>query len=228
MTEEKKPLKIAIVGTAPSSRTDAPYKDESWQIWSLGSNQTWIPRFNRWFELHTFDALAQADALQKERVDFFRKIGKDLYIGHENPILPNATMYPKDEVVGLLGRYFTSSIAWMIGLAILEGADEIGLWGVDMIGECEYAYQRACCEYLLGIARGKGITITVTPKSPLLRAERMYAFEYTELAGETQAKIAEARRKQSESDDEYLTAIEKRGYWRGFLTCLHDYERRYG
>lgn len=220
--------KIAIVGTAPSSVDDAPFDDKSWEIWSLGANQTKIRRFTRWFELHTFYALAQANALQPQRVEFFRKIGKDLYIGHVNEDLPEATMYPKDEVVKLFGNYFTSSIAWMIGLAIYEGADEIGIWGVDMIGDCEYAHQRACCEYLLGIARGKGITVTIAPQSPLLRAERMYAFEHTNLAGETQARIAEARMLADKAESEYMQSIEKRAYARGQLSVLHEYERRYG
>lgn len=228
MTEEKKIRKIAIVGTAPSSVDDAPFGDMSWEIWSLGANQVKIKRFTKWFELHTFYALEQADALQPQRMEFFKKIGKDLYIGHENPALPEAVMYPKDAIVSMFGNYFTSSIAWMIALAIYEGADEIGVWGVDMIGDCEYSHQRACCEYLLGIARGKGITVTIAPQSPLLRAQRMYAFEHTELAGETQARIAEARAESNKADDAYLAAIEKRAYARGALSVLHEYERRYG
>lgn len=228
MTEEKKLRKIAIVGTAPSSVDEAPYGDNSWEIWSLGANQVKIKRFTRWFELHTFDALAQANALQPQRVEFFKKIGKDLMIGHENPELPDAEMYPKDAIVGMFGKYFTSSIAWMIALAIYEGADQIGIWGVDMIGDCEYSHQRACCEYLLGIARGRGINVAIAPQSPLLRAQRMYAFEYTELAGETQARIAEARAEADKAENAYMAAIERRAYARGALSVLHEYERRYG
>lgn len=220
--------KIAIVGTAPTSVMDAPYDDLTWEIWSLGANQIKIKRFTRWFELHTFHALECADALQQQRVDFFKKIGKDLTIGHENLLLPDAVMYPKDEIVAAFGNYFTSSIAWMLALAIYEGATEIGLWGVDMVGDCEYAYQRACCEYFLGIARGKGITVTITPHSPLLRAERMYAFEYTNFAGETQARIIEAKKYSEKADLDYIKAIEDRAFARGTLTVLHDYERKWG
>lgn len=225
--------KIAIVGTAPSSVMDAPYDDPTWDIWSLGANQVKIKRFTRWFELHTFHALECAQALQQQRVDFFKKIGKDLTIGHENPLLPDAVMYPKDEVIKFIygnqdNAYFTSSIAWMIALAIYEGASEIGLWGVDMVGDCEYSYQRACCEHLLGIARGRGITVNITPHSPLLRAERMYAFEYTNFAGEVQARILEAKKYAAQADDAYLKSIEDRAFARGVLSVLHDQERKWG
>jgi hypothetical protein len=112
--------KIAIVGTAPTSVNDAPYGDATWEIWSLGSNQSVIKRFTRWFELHTFHALSMAGALQPQRVEFFKRIGKSLTIGHPNPELPDAVMYPKDEIVAMFGNYFTSSISWMIALAIYE------------------------------------------------------------------------------------------------------------
>src|SRR5262245_26006161 len=51
------PLKIAIVGAAPSSRMLAPYKDESWKIWTFSPSHTsdWsgeLPRVSVFFELH--------------------------------------------------------------------------------------------------------------------------------------------------------------------------------
>lgn len=225
--------KIAIVGTAPSSVNDAPYNDQSWEIWSLGANYGAIRRFNRWFELHTPDALFQAKALQPDRIQFLQRIGKDLTIGFPDPIWPEAVVYPKDEVIKYFtpeGQkpYFTSSIAWMIALAIYEKATEIGIWGVDMIGDGEYSHQRGCCEYLLGCARFSGITLTLSPKSPLLRAERMYAFEYTNLAGETQAKIEKANLALMRATEEHMRAIEDKGYYKGVLHTLHEYERRYG
>jgi hypothetical protein len=226
--EEKKIRKVALVGTAPSSVADAPYDDNSWEIWSLGSNAGKVRRFTRWFELHTVDVLDSARCIDKNRQDFLNKIGKDLFIGHESEVFPNASLYPKDEIVKTFGNYFTSSIAWMIALALYEGVDEIGLWGIDMVGDCEYSYQRACCEYYLGIARGKGITVTISPHSPLLRAERLYAFEHTGLAGEIQSRIIEANDKSAKLDEAYLRVIEERGFAKGTLHTLHDLERRWG
>lgn len=219
--------KIAIVGTA-ATYVEAPYNDNTWQIWSLGANWARIPRFNKWFEIHTLEALRLANALDDKRLAFLKKIGGALVIGHETDELPLAEMYPLEELKAEFGAYFTSSISYMIALAIHEGADEIGIWGVDMIGDGEYAHQRPCCEYLLGVAKGRGIKVTIAPKSPLLRCERLYGFEYTQLAGETQENIAKMRAKLARAEDNYITALEERAYCQGALSVLHDIERRWG
>src|SRR5262245_29911805 len=50
----KAPLKIAIVGTAPSSRGLAPFNDPSWQIWVCSpGNMNAVPRVDAWFEIHS-------------------------------------------------------------------------------------------------------------------------------------------------------------------------------
>src|SRR5882724_13388828 len=52
--EPNKPLKIALIGTAPSSRMLAPYNDPSWTIWACSpGNMNALPRVNVWFELHS-------------------------------------------------------------------------------------------------------------------------------------------------------------------------------
>lgn len=221
-------MKVAIVGTAPSSVDDAPYQDDSWQIWSLGCNAGRIKRFNKWFELHSMEVLTSTNSIDKERTQFFQKIGSDLVVSKYNPIFPDATIYPKDEIVEEFGNYFTSSIAWMIALALKEGATEIGLWGIDMIGDCEYSYQRACCEYMLGIAKGRGVKVFVSPKSPVLRAARMYAFEYDGLSAEIQRRIGDVNQVVANCDAQMTRAIEEKAYAQGVLATLREFERRWG
>src|SRR5713226_4715918 len=47
------PLKIAMIGTAPSSRMLAPFNDPSWKIWACSpGNMNALPRVDTWFELH--------------------------------------------------------------------------------------------------------------------------------------------------------------------------------
>lgn len=75
-------------------------------------------------------------------------------------------------------RYFTNSISWMIGLAIMEGFEEIGIYGVDMmmaggVGS-EYGYQRPSCEWLIGVAQGRGIKVHIPQQSDLLKTAFVY------------------------------------------------------
>ena len=88
--------------------------------------------------------------------------------------IPNSTEYPLGAVSELVGDYYNSSIAYMLGLAIYEGYDKIALWGVDLIGQGgwghadEYMDERPNVEYLLGFARGKGIDVWLPEVCPLL------------------------------------------------------------
>lgn len=191
-------MKIAIVGTAPSSRRDAPYNSD-WKIWSLGGNFKDISSWDRWFELHSPDVLKSAN-IPDEMWRFLERAGDKLYTGFYHKNLPSAQRYPIDSITQKYGRYFTSSIAYMIALAIDEGATDIGLWGVDMAAEDEYSHQRSCCEHYLGIARGAGINVSVAKESPLLRAERMYAFEYDNLSSELLVRQHELERAVTEKE----------------------------
>lgn len=165
--------RVAIVGFAESSRAFAPFDDPSVEIW--GQNALYRPGFlkraDRWFEIHN-RALIETP-LEGRRpagyMDWLRAFDGPVYMQQAWADIPNSARYPLERVADLVGPYLTSSVAMMIGLAILEGFEEISLWGVDMAYE-EYAGQRAGCEYLLGFARGRGITILLPETSPLLVA----------------------------------------------------------
>ena len=85
---------------------------------------------------------------------------------------PHVTRYPLEDVVETLGfDYFESSIAFMFALAIHENDPvntEIGMWGVHMAAQSEYAYQRPNMEWLLGLAQGMGFKVTLPDSARLL------------------------------------------------------------
>ena len=49
----------------------------------------------------------------------------------------------------------------MMALAIFEGVSELGVWGVDMAAEGEYAEQKAGCKYFEYLARERGIKVGI-------------------------------------------------------------------
>lgn len=78
--------------------------------------------------------------------------------------------YPFDAVAKTIGQaYWNSSIAYAMALAIHEGAQEIAIYGVDMDGTDEFGYQKANMEYLIGVARGRGIRVYIPPQSALCK-----------------------------------------------------------
>jgi hypothetical protein len=65
----------------------------------------------------------------------------------------------------------------MIGLAILDGYTWIGLYGIDLASDIEYPHQRPNAEYLIGMAKGKGLTVVIAESAAILKAGHLYGYE---------------------------------------------------
>lgn len=156
-------MKVAIVCGAPSSEFLAPYSDESWEIWVLGNrlDRHLDKRVTRVFEIH--DNLTEhGDA--STYAAWLIDQGKPLIVGEHFPIGGEGiTVFPYDAAERLYGSlYLTSSPAYMMAYAILIGATEISIYGVDLsISDHEYFWQRPCMEAWIGFAKGRGIKVYI-------------------------------------------------------------------
>lgn len=160
-------MKVAIVCGAPTSEMLAPFDNEEWEIWVLGNRLDHYDgkRVTRVFEIH--DNLTEhrdpglyITWLMDKKLPlvvgekFFAEIGAVNSLVEEFPYKAVAEMY------GSL--YLTSSPAYMLGYALLNGAKEIGLYGVDLsIGDHEYFWQRPCVEAWIGFAKGRGVKVFI-------------------------------------------------------------------
>lgn len=210
--------RIAIVGTAPSSVMLAPYEDNSWEIWTLGNNYVRVPKYDRWFELHDIDYL-KSIKVEKQHLWNMKDAGNKLTLIKPHPDFPEANIYPHEQIIAEFGKYFTSSIAYQIALAIYQGAEEIGLWGIDMMGEEEYAYQRPCVEFYLGIAIARKIKITIAEQSPILRCTHLY--------GEDTAQVREFEGRYSELKQRSEKVKLDNAYFQGQLDLMKDLKQRW-
>ncbi|MFW6078997.1 MAG: hypothetical protein ACODAE_05210, partial [Gemmatimonadota bacterium] len=190
---EDRPTKargVAIVGFT-DSRLKAPFGDADVECWGLNALHRMdgidVGAFTRWFELHPRAVLEER---HEGHLEWLKTCPLPVYMQRAWDDIPTSVAYPKAEVEARLGGYMTSSIAWMLALAILEGFQEIGVWGVDMASETEYAQQRPAVEYLLGIAQGLGRTVHVPESADLLKAVGQYGWQDS---GPLRAKIRERR-----------------------------------
>lgn len=175
--EEKQPLKVAILGTAPSSRDRAPYNDNSWQIWSCSPGNMNVPRADVWFEVHNNLLLPENISYGGPYIDWLKKLTIPIFM-QDNSLVPNATPLPKDELVNAFGKYFfTSSFAWMMAMAIRAGASEIALFGVDMASKNEYILQRPGGHYFIQLAASRGIKVSIPFESDLAQPPALYGYE---------------------------------------------------
>lgn len=154
--------RVAILGFGPS-RSELP---RGWEIWVLGQDEALFAA-DRAFELHPrAQYLAWRPAGYEERLS---EAGIPVFTQRGDEF-PGAQRFPLEAIVDDLGfDYFNSSIAYMVAMAVFEGVDALGLWGVDCKADEEYAYQRPNTEFLLGIAAGRGIAVTVPQSSALLK-----------------------------------------------------------
>jgi len=177
--------KVAILGFAESYKT-APFNDPSFDIWGLNELWKYLPRWNRWFELHDSDTLGVTkrdltEGEMKRHLDWLRAPADGRPIYMQPPFcdgrFPNAVPYPLDAMIAQFGRYFTSTIGYMLALAISEGYTTIGLYGIDLSSDIEYPYQRPNTEYLIGIARGLGRTVLIPESAAIVKAGHLYGYE---------------------------------------------------
>lgn len=187
---------VAILGFT-DHRKLAPFTDPTFEVWGLNELYRYVPpaQFDRWFEIHDRAYFEQHDP---EHLKALAQLPMPVYMQTAHADIPNAIPLPKARIEAAAGSYMTSSIAWMLGLAIMEtvearqrgeqGFTKIHVYGVDMAQDTEYKEQRPGCEYLIGLARGMGIEVYVPPTSDLMKAVGQYAFGG---GGEFSLKIVE-------------------------------------
>lgn len=87
--------------------------------------------------------------------------------------IKNNVLYPMEEVIKEFGTaYFLNTISYILALAITQEPKNLVLFGVDMFFSTSTEYMRnekACLEFWLGIAIGKGIRVQITAESTLLK-----------------------------------------------------------
>lgn len=66
---------------------------------------------------------------------------------------------------------------WLGRQRQLYGEHTIGLFGIDLVVEEEYFHQKACAEFWIGIAVGRGIEVFVPPQSALCKQSYRYGYE---------------------------------------------------
>ncbi len=190
--------RIAIVGCS-DTRDFAPYGDKSWEIWSMNNTFNYTKRQNAWFEIHPIRVFQGRFQRRKllgpgifEWSDDFRgqpmyeymlalaRLDVPVYMQKHWDIIPKSEPYPIEDVLHRFGRYFTNSVSYIIALAIMSGATEIGCFGIDMAASSEYGPQRPSCEWMLGIAAGLGIRLNIPDQADLLKTTFLYGFEERE------------------------------------------------
>jgi hypothetical protein len=212
--------KIAILGSSSDSLVCAPWNDPSWSLWGCsGATHAQMKRHDSWFELHDYSSCMPL--WSPEYIQFLRTTDRPVFMHDVHPEIPASIAFPRDELINTFGRFFfTSSIAWMLAYALTLDPDEIGLWGVDMAADGEYAEQRPGCHHFITAALHRGIKIQLPLESSLGNPPPLYgcaprnpltvqAIALTKRIAETRASMQEA----------FESSTRNAKYWEGFDDC---------
>jgi len=170
--------KICIVGFAPG-KENAPYDDPSFEIWGCNEMHMTkeVKRIDVLFELHDLEWIKEGKRW-KEHYPWLCNNKKIPVIMQKHfDEIPMSIPYPTQKITEEFGRYFTNTVSEQIAFAILIGAEEIHLYGVNMATDQEYGAQRPSCEYFVGLARGRGIKVYIPMESDLLKNFYVYGIE---------------------------------------------------
>lgn len=170
---KKSPTKIAICGTG-----------SSWNLLPIQSDHT-IYCLNDYVKTERYgvqpDVLFVMDLIdEKPQVvsgidnlgDIIQRInqmGVPLIAPFKYAEIPKSEAFPLEECVKEFGlAYFTNTICYMIFYALLKGAKEIDIFGVNQAGSHEYAEEKGGVEYAIGVAIGRGVKVTINGKDSQL------------------------------------------------------------
>lgn len=134
--------KVAIVGMAPQTRDQAPFKDESWEIWGMNEIYLFVPRLTVLFEIH--DRMHYQSAFRNpDHVKWMKKTKIPIYMAKEYKDFPTCIPYPWEEMIAEYGYNFSSCVSEMLALALHMEYKKIGIWGIELDRPEEF-YQRYC------------------------------------------------------------------------------------
>jgi len=179
-TLKKDPTKYQICATG-AGWENAP-KESNSIIYCLNDYihvQKYGVDFDMLFMLDVLDEKPQIVSGQDNLVSMIKKINatQKPFVGpyryHEIPL---SQAFPLKECVKEFGMpYFSNTVGYMIAYALLQGAREIQLWGINQAGSHEYSEERPSVEYWIGIAVGRGVKVVINGKdSQLLKFKGRY------------------------------------------------------
>jgi hypothetical protein len=156
---------LAIVGNATGIHQNPVFQTDA-EVWGFGGRGPTLPRLNVLFQLH--------QPLAWEETPFVEEWLKSnttipVYMRKAYPQFSRSLAFPFEEVYRLTQhirhrgeplKYFTSSPAYAIALAILQEYPRIKVCGLDLIDD-EYVSQKDCLTFWQGFAAGRGIDLDI-------------------------------------------------------------------
>lgn len=165
---------LAIVGNYTGIHNSPVFQMDR-EIWGFGGRGPTLPRLDVLLQLHLPYAWQENPGVEN-----WLKKNKTVpvYMRQRYHEFPMSMPYPFERAFALLDGvwlhdkplrfYFTSSIAFAIALAILQGRERIEFWGIEL-RDHEYEEHKDCITFWQGFAAGRGIQLDIHCMEPIYR-----------------------------------------------------------
>lgn len=207
--------KVALIGFASNSLHLIPWQDPSFELWGMNQGHLNFPRrAERWFEMHLPEATA--DIRDPNYIEWLKQAQIPVYMIQAYDEYPCSLRYPIEDAIRLAGRdYFMSSVSYMMALAIMEGFEEIHLYGINLAIGDEYFYEKPNAEWWIGLAQGMGIKVFVPQASALLKQYRRYGYHVDARPSQSLKVLVESRINEYKARE--MTFVEQLSIVRGAM-----------
>lgn len=150
--------RLAIVGSGPNTRSNAPFEDESFDIWVFNeaANSEWCKRWTVCFQMHEPEIYTGHNTKDPKHWEWLQQAhGKPVYMQERDERVPDSVAFPLNDAIQLCGvKMFPTTFAYMAALAIMQGYEEIRIFGVEL-SVSEYQYQANGYLFWFGFLRGR-------------------------------------------------------------------------
>jgi len=175
---------VVIIGTA-STISITPWDLPGVDYWACAPVITHPPhkghRIDKIFEMHNINYWTTI----QDRVNKYvaENPQAEIVMHDKYDAIKNSVKYPLSEIQSFINHprmrgYFTSTIAYMVALALYMGYKKIELYGVHMAsGEEEYSMQRSCVEALLAFGWGRGVNFYLPDESDVMKSTYLYGYQ---------------------------------------------------
>lgn len=177
--------RLALVGTGTLTREQAPFGDESFDIWTFNEagQSAWCLRWDAIFQLHPEEIYTGHNTKNPKHWEWLQERHaradgtlKPIYMQTADPRVPNAVAYPLAEARALVPfKYLTASVCYALALARMQGYEQIDVYGVEM-SRSEYEYQASCWRFWVGYMLGAGVKVTLHSSAQLFEG-LLYGYE---------------------------------------------------
>lgn len=157
---------LAIVGSHPATRENAPWDDPRYEIWLFNEAAQKPEVYKRWdalLQIHKREVYSSlTNWVNKDHWEWLQQDHGDkrIWMQDADPRVPNAVKYPLEGVLDQVPfRYLRSSPAMSLALAVYLGYKEIWLYGSELSSGTEYAYQAINYAFWIGFAIGHGVDL---------------------------------------------------------------------